>query len=197
MEQDGNLILTFWCYHGTLAESAEKIMQSKEFLYKWNSTHWLGNGIYFFVDDFAKAKWWSRECARNIYKETGLKPATACIRVKVNTSKKDLLNLDTESDCRILEKYTEDFRQKLSSVTLKDRDITLTTQQIRTMVFDYLVKNNGYKAIKHTFSNTKITYQNINKGLSPKNEQYLRNNGTQLAIFDQSLIDFKTLIICN
>lgn len=195
MEQDGDLNLPFWCYHGTLMESAEKIREQKKFVCERKSTHWLGNGIYFFVDDSSKAKWWAQEHAKNIYKKDGLEKPTAYIRVKVDTLKRDLLNLDTEDDRQILDKHAKDFRRKISSISFRGRSTDLTSQEIRTMIFEYIIQSKGYKAIKYTFSNTKLSYENFNQGFSLKNEQYLKNNGTQLVVLDQSLINFETLMI--
>ncbi len=45
------------CYHATDRVCAENIMNNR-FIMKTNPKHWLGNGIYFFLDKKI-AEWWS------------------------------------------------------------------------------------------------------------------------------------------
>ena len=55
---------------------------------------------------------------------------------------------------------------------------------------DLIQKINNYDACKYTFVDDKLTYSlpNVNSSL-------IRNNGVQLCIYNQSVIDFSTLQI--
>lgn len=187
MEREDELILTFWGYHGTLAENAKKIKQEKEFRCKENPYHWLGNGVYFFIDDPDKAIWWAKQA--NVKKHK--KQQVAYIRCYIQLLKKELLNLDIERDRIRIDKFFKDLH---NTKVIRQED-SEDPEKYRTRVLDFFIKRRDYKAIKYTFSNTKITYENINYDISPESDLYLRNNGCQLAIFNQSVIDFSELRI--
>lgn len=59
--------ITFGCFHGTSEKKALSIMMDQQFRVRNRSNHWLGNGVYFFVDDEKQAEWWARNQCRNAY----------------------------------------------------------------------------------------------------------------------------------
>ncbi|MFR2561553.1 MAG: hypothetical protein ACLS8R_01670 [Anaeromassilibacillus sp.] len=49
--------MRFLAYHGTDRERAEKILAGA-FRVKANDEHWLGTGVYFYLDA-SLARWWT------------------------------------------------------------------------------------------------------------------------------------------
>ena len=57
-------VLKLQVYHGTEFEIAQKICK-EEFICKKNLEHWLGNGIYFYLDK-PLAKWWTTNPSKKL-----------------------------------------------------------------------------------------------------------------------------------
>ena len=49
----------FILHHGTIKKFSDLILIEKKFVMNSRKDHWLGNGIYFFVDDLEQAFIWA------------------------------------------------------------------------------------------------------------------------------------------
>ena len=163
----------FECYHGTSHEKFLKI-KSNGFIVKPRSDHWLGNGIYFFLDDVDKAKWWSRN---NPYTRNN----PTVIKIIIKVLNENFLNLDVERDQSILDCFANEFRESLQELRISIPG--MDEHAWHCMVIDAFVKENpGYKAIARTFYTDRPVGASGFCGVS-----------RQLCIHDQSLLSLNNL----
>lgn len=176
----------FYCFHGTTKVNADKIIREKEFKYNNRKDHWLGNGVYFFIDDADKAKWWASKCI----KDNGEK---AVIETEVCIDENRLFNLDTERARSNLDNFMFEFISKLNKKKFKIKVLDkLSMLELRCLCLDLISKENSYQAVKYTFSDSKIKYK-CSSGLF---EGAITNNACQLCVTDYSIIDLDKMRVC-
>lgn len=73
-------------YHGTSIKKADKIISENKMHYNPKPDHWLGNGIYFFENDYDAAKWWSKIHFHDNW---------IVLKYNLKIGEKELIDLDT------------------------------------------------------------------------------------------------------
>lgn len=174
------------CYHGTSYDNYKSIKNDRQFKSKNRKNHWLGQGVYFFIEDREKAIWFV-----NASKSPALKGKRKCvIKISVEIEKDKFLNLDTEHGRNSLEEFARALKREGVLLHLgSDRDPS--SSELRCFLIDMY---NGYydiQAVKYTFTDDKISYENINT--NAKSYDRIQNNGIQLNIVDQTIINFDEL----
>lgn len=166
-------MISYQCYHGTGENNSTEILTSKRFKFKNRSNHWLGQGVYFFINDCEKAKWWAENNRPN--KET----IPVILKCEIQLDESELLDLNTERDSGKLNDFAKEFFESLKKekITIKFKDIHEKNCKLIDM---FLQENTEYKAIHRTFNSTN-TKQNI-AGFGMVSDQ--------LCITDQSVIPF-------
>ena len=131
-------------YHGTDYNHALSI-QKEGFVIKPSIEHWLGNGVYFYVDD-SLAKWWTSKPSKKFgvdVKESGL------VICEVDIEHLSVLNLQKLSDyftfCSLFKK---EFWPLYKSRAGKK---PVHYKKIRCAYCDYLKAMYGYNAIIGNF----------------------------------------------
>lgn len=118
-------------YHGTDHECAEKILENG-FIHRENKNHWLGNGIYFYIDR-SLAKWWTT----NPTQKFGVKITQPCIltvRQEIPTERiLDLRSLEGYIDC--INAYKEFMEIAQYNLSLNDEH---DRSKIRCAFFDWI-----------------------------------------------------------
>lgn len=174
-------------FHGTTEKFANKILNNHFFQVVERDNHWLGNGIYFFIDDLEKARWWAKQACKRNKSETH-KPKVLFLK-GYKVKRNQILDLDTEQDrLRILS-----FLDELNNISFSVNHEDWTETQKRAFFIDIFV--NYYKnekdsiiAVKQTFSGRKLDkYQKLECLGIP-------NTGVQICIFDQDSIEFESII---
>lgn len=174
------------CYHGTSCDSYLAIKNGRKFTYYSRKNHWLGQGIYFFLEDKDKALWFVKKSSSPY-----LKSKEKCIiKVKINVEKDGLLNLDIEDGRKKLDQFAKFLKD---TTRLRKRDGSLHNSDLRCLVIDAYIKYYNVKAVKYTFSNDKIVYQNLN--LNNTDQDKIQNTGAQINVVDQSVINFDELSV--
>lgn len=168
------------CYHGTDEASSANILSNKEFTIKHRQDHWLGNGVYFFVNDSMKAEWW----AKSKSKKSGRSPVVLYFNLELTDA--ELLNLNTEMDLEKLNSFSEELFRDLEEckvyVQFKDE------HERNCFVLDsFFEKYSNYKAVRRTFHAT-------NKRLGMSGFRMLSD---QICIMDQTVIPFSKIEIKN
>lgn len=175
------------CYHGTSHENYLAIRNTQKFTYYNRENHWLGQGIYFFIEDKRKASWFVK--ASSSYH---LKNKKKCvIKVEINVEKDDLLNLDTEDGRNKLNKFAKEVKN--SRMRIKKREGKTSNAELRCLLIDLYNKYHEIKAVKYTFSDNKIPYKNLN--LNDSAYDKIQNTGAQINAIDQSIINFNELSV--
>ncbi|EEO6484157.1 hypothetical protein G6H35_000444 [Listeria monocytogenes] len=169
------------CYHGTITEVASEILEVRKFNPKYRNNHWLGNGVYFFIDDPTSAQIWPTLHRINKGKESGV------IYCKVEVYRDRLLDLDTEADLKNFEEYLKQIENEYRIEVVGKK-----AEEVRCFVMDLLPKNddeNAIDVIKYTFVKGEyisMTYpQSMGMGLEL--------HGAQICVRNQECIDKDSL----
>jgi hypothetical protein len=154
-------------YHGTTQKNARQILENKVMLPSRGSDHWLGDGVYFFEDDFYAYKWIVQQCSK-IYKED----YSEKILIKEYQIFEVYLNIETERvfDLRILDnkRYFDCAYQKLLQEKNKIeeiKEIELSDGVVINFLFSVLDYNKKYDLVIANFILNKNNYQKINSRL--------------------------------
>lgn len=185
------------CYHGTIKYYSDNIFKEKKFTFKERNDHWLGNGVYFFIDDSSKAKWWSGEAVKLAKRNPKLtlnkkQMCPKVIYLKVDVCSSELLNLDTEEGLKLLMDFYNYLRINNFRVVKRkngNEQSENSLHEARCHVLDLLVKSEGFKACTYTFDSEKKNLYNSFSSFG------LVNRSRQLSVYDQSIINFEQMTL--
>ena len=118
-------------FHGTDKAVAEDLLHNK-FSCKSNDEHWLGNGIYFFVDK-SLAEWWTTKPSKKYGTKIDNRAILEC-DIEIDESR--VLNLCSLEGYK---KYADLFNHFFSNVFYENRpDELLDFKKIRALFFNHL-----------------------------------------------------------
>lgn len=165
----------FSAYHGTDKAYLNSII-SNGFEYKPNKEHWLGNGIYFFIE-YDLAKWWT------MIKHPGFGNS---IDIPVIIKVELRCDIDYIVDLRLLEDYNWIYERydDFHSCLLKNGSLELSINQLRCAFFDWLKEEYGIKIIVAGFQKKSSSYLKGNL-LSTLKIPYVEY---QVCVYDESVI---------
>ncbi|EAE5597799.1 hypothetical protein E1312_07955 [Listeria monocytogenes] len=169
------------CFHGTVTNVVSQILESKNFEFRRRDNHWLGNGIYFFIDDPVSARIWPTLHQIN----TGKEPCVIYCKVEVHRDK--LLDLDTEADLKSFEEYLKQIENEYRVEFAGEKE-----EKVRCYVMDLLAKDeqeNAIDAIKYTF----VKGNHISRNYSYSAAMKLVVHGAQICVRNQECIDKDSL----
>lgn len=173
-------------FHGTDLANAHNII-ADNFIYRPNNAHWLGNGVYFYID-LALAKWWTT----NPSKKFGVKVKNAAIiKATIEISNTDYLDLRNLRDYKMFSKiFFNEYipMMKYGSFGYNKKNINI----IRCSFCDYLKAQYDLKAIIGNFSIRKQPYLKSHQELSSQLKLFYIE--TQLCLFDTACIIHKELL---
>lgn len=140
-------------FHGTDNSLKENIL-SLNFLESKGKGHWLGNGVYFFINDgidnnpifnareWAKAEAWDNDIKKHKYLNY------VVLKAKVEIKEELYLDLTTNDGLRMLNHCRDNYIEKIKSAGKKINKKTITDDHIIEKMkrdFDFeFVKNNFY-----------------------------------------------------
>ncbi|MCM1297387.1 MAG: hypothetical protein NC311_17760 [Muribaculaceae bacterium] len=114
-------------FHGTDYNLALQI-QDSEFVVKKSDSHWLGNGIYFYVDE-ALAKWWTTNPTEKF--GSSIKDP-AIIRSTISIDNSRILDLRKRDDYERFIRWEDEFNRLL----IENRNDDLDWHIYRCALFD-------------------------------------------------------------
>jgi len=135
-------------FHGTDISNVDSIIKGG-FICKPNKQHWLGNGVYFYLD-YSLAKWWTT----NPTNKFGVNVRNgAVIKCKISIKEKYVLDLRTLKDyTKCVDIYRNEFLPFLFRGKIDSKDkTTIDTKTLRCTYCDYLNIQYKYKLIIGTF----------------------------------------------
>lgn len=185
-----NTYIILDAYHGTDLSNVDSIMKSG-FKCKPNKHHWLGNGIYFYMD-YSLARWWTTNPSSTF----GVKiKKAAIIKCKICVKKYNTLDLRRLKDyTKFVEIYRNEFlpflfRGDLISIN----EDTIDTKTLRCTYCDYLSIKYKYKLIIGTFYLPTQPYMPTDYGkfFDTFNISYIES---QICVFDTNIITSMELI---
>ncbi len=119
-------------YHGTDRTAAEKILKTNEFITSSHDEHWLGQGVYFYLDE-ELAKWWTSKPT----KKHGVDIKTPYIlKCTIQVDDSEVLDLRKLDDYK---KYCSYFYDYFTNIFInKVLSSELELKKIRCAFFDWL-----------------------------------------------------------
>lgn len=134
-------------YHGTGLSNYEEILETQKFTFKKRNNHWLGNGVYFFIGDFNRAKRWAEGNRPN--KNT----APVVIEADFSFKSGELLDLDKSEDLNKVDGFARNFITILRQKKVEVRNID--EHEFQCKLLDAFIHcNKNYKAICRTMQST-------------------------------------------
>lgn len=169
-------------YHGTTISKAKSIIGDGNFIFEDRPDHWLGRGIYFFVNDYDAAVWWANQRYSSDKK--------AVIEYELEIAEDDLLDLDTLTGMRAFNEFMiknkDSFTTRINISNFSDRNIQL---ELRSRWLQLYYIYNDIKYSIFTFPTPLIDgYQSI-VGLG------LRVQERQIVVVDLSIINLDKIKI--
>jgi hypothetical protein len=150
-------------FHGTIKKYAENIIKTKNFKPQLRNDHWLGQGTYFFREDYDQASWWSIMAKRKAMKEgnvTELECLPLVIACDFQVQDDKMLNLDTDSGKGFLKAFYQENQELLDSIQFtKDGELASSDHERRCMIID-LIPIEIIKVVQYTFRKTGDTGYN-------------------------------------
>lgn len=178
--EDVKFDVTIIGFHGTLLEKAKKIIADKKFEFsEYRKDHWLGQGIYFFREDYHQAKAWALTKVKR-QEENG-----AILKTIIKVDKSSVLNLDARDDLIFFTEFKKEFVKYCTENKIK---LSADPNVFRCTICDELPQE--IKVIQRTFPGEGY----FNGDLK---EIDLVLHGVQVCVRDKSLIDFKQTNICG
>ncbi len=99
--------------------------------------------------------------------------------------------MDKEEDRKLLNDFAGDLKKE--GIQVKKINGASDSRELRCLLIDVYVKYFSKQAVKYTFTDDKIQYKNLNKDDTYPDK--IQNNGIQLNIIDQSIINFDNLSV--
>jgi len=182
--------VTLEAYHGTDLSNAESILKSG-FKCLPNKHHWLGNGVYFYMD-YSLARWWTT----NPTNKFGVRVKKAAV-IKCNIFVKNNYILDLRR-LKDYTKFVEIYRNEFLPFLFQGNLISVTedmidTKTLRCTYCDYLNIKYKYKLIIGTFYLPNQPYMPTEYGkfFETFNISYIEN---QICVFDTNIISSMELV---
>lgn len=174
-------------FHGTSEKFANIIIKEKNFKTgRVRDDHWLGQGIYFFREDYSQAQTWAKYKIKNTLSLRGHN--VAIINTSISVLNNIFLNLDTKSGLdyfkSFLESYNEYAKEMKIEINVKDAD---PKKETKLMCLYCNVLPDEIKIIQRTF---RVESKFFDKS-SELREVGLHLHGVQICIRDKNVIDYQ------
>lgn len=179
-----NLDVNYLGFHGTIQKYAKVIMESGTFKTDLRKDHWLGQGIYFFREDYAQALWWAGNTKKKVLRrgfmpKKDVKPAVIACRIVIDP--KHVMNLDTNTGKDVFSDFYDQNKKTLDEIKWND---SMSEHERRCAVID-MIPIDKIKVVQYTF---------------PKDGEYdykidsifrklgIQQCGVQICVRDESLV---------
>lgn len=134
-------------FHGTGLSNYDSIIKTEKFSFDKRDDHWLGNGVYFFVDDFERAKRW----AEGNRPDKDTEPVV--IETEFEFEQGELLDLDKSDGLKKLDEFARDFITELKRKRVLISNIDEHTFHCK-LLDAFVFRNKKYKAVCRTMKST-------------------------------------------
>ena len=150
-------------FHATDAKNVDSIVENG-FFPKKNPNHWLGNGVYFFVDE-TLAEWWTTNPSKKFGNKISSPAIIQCILDLPDDSILDLRKLTDYRYCFDMFNY---FCNHWFFPYAKTEQIPVN--RLRCLFFDWMFDINEYSAIIGTFLSSDQPYYGTMRRLGSRFE---------------------------
>lgn len=181
-------------YHGSEIKRANKILDNKAMIPSIGDKHWLGNGSYFYKDDFYAFKWikdmfkHKYECEYKTKKE--LTNKYGIISIKLSIKENRIFNLENNPIHKSIMDYAYNKFSDKKEYSKRFRNVDFVDGVVINILFDILNYNKQYDLVISTFPINKSRYRHSKLRLD-----YLPE--TQYCVKNDNIIEFNCLLDLN
>jgi len=167
-------------FHATTNKSCDNIFKIKHFNYSQGDRHWLGDGIYFYIDDFFAYRWCVLECKKIIKTKLNAKCITdnySIIKIGISVDSDRIFDLDNiQIKFFFLEAYklirdSKDYIPRLKSVEMAEGVVL-------NYLFNEMNYGKDYDIIHASFGGSKqvqLRHGTIEKQICIRNDSVIKN----------------------
>jgi len=138
-------------FHGTDLKYVQSIL-NVGFVCRENKEHWLGNGIYFFIEKDV-ARWWTTKPSRKFGSKI---KNPAVVECDMYIQREKLIDTTVLADYNRLDELSREFViEYFNSVSDEE---PITAYNLRCLLFNWLFKEKDYFAFKVPFTLSKRPY---------------------------------------
>lgn len=180
----------FIAYHATDNNNIKSIFD-EGFHYNYYKYHWLGNGVYFFIDENLAQKW-----GKSHLKQYGQIHNCVILKVTIEVEKDFLCDLrQLDEYCSVKEKFDE-YMEMLSSLSIRFKEDSAEKfyQRLRCAFFDWLKKEMNLKCVISYFSERQRTLPSKIKNEDDFLQFKIPYMEVQLCLYDTSCITKKEIV---
>lgn len=179
-------------FHGTYRDRGNKIIENKRMELTLGDSHWLGNGSYFFVEEFYAYKWitdmYLKRFSGNFTNESLLNQYMILLaKLKINCRILDL----TKAQHKIL--YDEVFRELNSKKEYSSRfqNKEIAEGVVINYMFNILSFINDFDIVRAIFVLNKKKYENVPSriGFMPQEQICIKNLEIVSEINEYSFVE--------
>lgn len=173
--------VNFNAYHATDRKCLDGILK-EGFIYKPNKEHWLGNGVYFFIE-YELARWWYKTEHKNFGQKI---KNPIIIEVTLNVDSDNMVDFRILNDYNwIAHKYNQ-FINEIFEYGTPTQPINYN--KLRCSFFDWISNAYKIKVVIGSFSKYKSSYLKSNLPIKFQ----LPYIEYQVCVYDNSIIQ-----VCN
>lgn len=178
--------MRFFIYHGTTEKKFKEIIKTHTISFKKRPDHWLGGGVYFFINDYVSAFNWSHRVKKD--------PVGCVLKYDFEINPKYYLDLDSQTGLESFnefvgymesKKYAFEYSEEEQAYIKKNPEKKNIVLRSKYLELFYNVEN--IKACSYTFSGP------FNSEIRSLGQLGLESKSRQLVVVDPELIDISQL----
>ncbi|MFW5794911.1 MAG: hypothetical protein ACOCV1_05465 [Bacillota bacterium] len=183
--------VTITAYHGTDSNNVDDIKKDN-FIYRPDKSHWLGNGIYFFIDGIGEeaitlaSKWaiaqsWNNRAKCYVYKNYSV------LKTEIDLKNTSILDLTSDEGLELYNKYRNRLLDKLEYYDLRENYSGNSGFEYDFKLFEHIKNNSSVDII---ISHIYIKFTKERKALVKSRIP----NCTIISIADNNYLDKESIV---
>jgi len=151
-------------YHGTSIELSKKIIIENRFKPSKGDRHWLGDGVYFYEEEFYAYNWliyeYKKKFGKKLYDKNKINKDYNILSANFNISKERIFKLSEKAEHKILFDITMEETIKKSKYSKRFDQVTFPEGVILNIMFKEMRYNSNFDLIVAIFTRRKSNYGN-------------------------------------
>ena len=179
-------------YHGTTRDKCRNIFKCKRFYPSRGDKHWLGDGVYFYLESFFAYRWCVLNCKNKMTSRLNAQciiDRYSIIEVDINVEERRIFNIDGIEHKSILMEIYEEIKN-LAEMSSKFKNVEMVEGVVLNYLFSILHYDKDFDIILATFPVDLFLYKNIKMRHAISEMQICVRNGS--VINNMREFDFST-----
>jgi len=173
-------INTYVAYHATDTSNVDSILKNN-FTFKHCDKHWLGDGVYFFIDKYLAIHW----CTVNT-KNYGEITEGAILKVQIEADTEKTYDTRNTSDYNFIKKDKDEFYNRI--INNETKEVYISNKKLRCAFFNWFRKKTNCVCIIATF-NERVNLSEFTKHGDRFLSLRIPYIEVQMCVFDNKIIN--------